>query len=431
MRISGAQSFAAIAAVSLAGAIAAAAPARAQDCAGNPDALGTSRVLAIDPADYPRVGSMQYPVTLPLDDHEVVITFDDGPLPPSSTKILDILAAQCVKANYFLIGEMAHAFPDTVRRIHQEGHVIGTHSQTHPINIRRLPDERVQGEIEGGIASVGAALGDPAEVAPFFRIPGLERSDILDDELEAHSLVTFSADVVADDWHRHITPAQIIARAMSRLEAKGKGILLLHDIHPWTAAALPGLLKELKDHGFHVVQVVPAAPGAPQTMIAARQELTVSWTQARQDAMDDSANAPRWPKIHVVAALGRAELTTPDAAEFDTEADVRLFEPVKAIVAWPAEPQPRLASSNPELATPSVQDIGWPVQERRIFEHHATETGLELRQSVKAAGLPDRRRVRHAHLKAHLNGHRHARAPAAGQHAGLLSSFAALITPAH
>jgi peptidoglycan/xylan/chitin deacetylase (PgdA/CDA1 family) len=46
---------------------------------------------------------------------------------------------------------------------------------------------------------------------------------------------------------------------MSRLEARGKGILLLHDIHPATVAALPGLLRELKQRGFHIVQVVPAS----------------------------------------------------------------------------------------------------------------------------------------------------------------------------
>jgi peptidoglycan/xylan/chitin deacetylase (PgdA/CDA1 family) len=63
---------------------------------------------------------------------------------------------------------------------------------------------------------------------------------------------------VADDWHHRISPKKIIALAMNRLEARGKGILLLHDIHPATVAALPGLLKNLKQRGFHIVHVVPA-----------------------------------------------------------------------------------------------------------------------------------------------------------------------------
>src|SRR5213083_370065 len=65
--------------------------ASAPDCPGHPDALGTSRTLVVDPRQYPLIGTMQYAKTLPLDDHEVVLTFDDGPLPKYSYQILDIL----------------------------------------------------------------------------------------------------------------------------------------------------------------------------------------------------------------------------------------------------------------------------------------------------------------------------------------------------
>jgi len=99
-------------------------------------------------------------------------------------------------------------------------------------------------------------LGDPKALSPFFRIPGLARNDAIDNYLSSKSLVTWSADVVADDWFRHISAKAIVQRAMRRLEAKGRGILLLHDIHPATATALPMMLKELKARGFRVVQVV-------------------------------------------------------------------------------------------------------------------------------------------------------------------------------
>ena len=91
----------------------------AEPCPGNPDALGTSRILSISPSDFKRIGSMQYTKTLPLYDHEVVITFDDGPIPPYTNAILDTLASQCVKATYFLVGEMAQAYPSVVRRIYK------------------------------------------------------------------------------------------------------------------------------------------------------------------------------------------------------------------------------------------------------------------------------------------------------------------------
>jgi hypothetical protein len=76
--------------------------ARGQDCQGNPNALGTSRVMAINPAEYPKIGAMDHAAALPLSDKEVVLTFDDGPLPRYSNQILDILAAQCVKATFSL-----------------------------------------------------------------------------------------------------------------------------------------------------------------------------------------------------------------------------------------------------------------------------------------------------------------------------------------
>ena len=61
----------------------------AENCPGNPDALGTSRTIVVDPSEHPRIGTMQYEETLPLRDHEVVLTFDDGPLPPRSSQVLD------------------------------------------------------------------------------------------------------------------------------------------------------------------------------------------------------------------------------------------------------------------------------------------------------------------------------------------------------
>lgn len=230
--------------------------AMADACPGHPDALGTSRVLTIGPDDFTRIGSMQYKQSLPLADHEVVITFDDGPLPPYSDIILDTLAAQCVRVTYFIVGQMAHAYPWVLRRMYNEGHTIGTHSLNHPLGFERLGLPRVEHEVEGGIASVDAAIGDSKAVSPFFRIPGLGRSNVDESFLASQHLVTWSADVVADDWFRGISAQQIVKRAMRRLDAKGRGILLLHDIHPATAMALPSLLKELKARGYHVVHVV-------------------------------------------------------------------------------------------------------------------------------------------------------------------------------
>src|SRR5450755_1430878 len=238
-------------------------PAPVADCPGHPDALGTSRILVVDPREHPRIGTMQYPETLPLEDHEVVLTFDDGPLPRYSNQILEILASQCVKATFFTIGRQAQPSPEGVRKLRDAGHSIGTHSQDHPLGMKRMSIERARQEIDDGIASVTAALGEGAP-APFFRIPGLSRADGVEDYLASLGIQIWSADFLADDW-RHVSSSRVYDLAIKRLEDHGKGILLLHDIQPRTVAALPRILNELRARGYRIVHVVPATPEQPAT----------------------------------------------------------------------------------------------------------------------------------------------------------------------
>jgi peptidoglycan/xylan/chitin deacetylase (PgdA/CDA1 family) len=346
------------------------------DGTGHPGALGTSRVLALDPAQYPRVGHMQYPDTLPLNDKEVVLTFDDGPVPRYSNEILDILASQCVKATYFMVGEMARAYPAVVRRVYEEGHTIGTHSEDHPLRFGQLPVKKIRHEIDWGISDVGAALGGARYLAPFFRIPGLARSDVLESELAARGLVVFSSDTDADDWHRHIKPDQIIALAMRRLEAVGKGILLLHDIHPATAAALPGLLEQLKDNGFHIVQVVPAA--SYQIAMAKKPEaiMTLPRDETIIGNRMDHKTLASWPQTSANIAADDNTLPVPDLSTFEPDT---LPSQDTADVQWPAEPElkaepakrhARSEKSRPHMATASERAVGGTYQ-RSIYMYVA------------------------------------------------------------
>jgi peptidoglycan/xylan/chitin deacetylase (PgdA/CDA1 family) len=406
---------AALAAAGFAVALAAALPAQAEDCPGNPNALGTSRVIPIDFADYQRVGTLNYPRSVPLADHEVVLTFDDGPLPPYTNQILATLAAQCIKANYVMVGSMAHAYPDAARRVHDAGHTIGTHSQTHPLRMGSLPVDKMDWQIDQGIANVDAALGDPSELAPFFRIPGFARSNLLEQELAARSLIVFSTDVVADDWHRGIKPAKIISLAISRLEKRGRGMLLLHDIHPATAAALPGLLQQLKEHGFHIVQIVPAPPNAPAVM-------TASADDSLNGFVTDASARQHWPVVSADTTPDAVELAAPDAKAFtlsiataaspfpaasaaDATADART-------VAWPSLAERAPPAADPELAAPSIQDISLSsLPSRRDGEYR-----LGLRPGVEVL----MRTHRHAHAVRKDRGH---------QHADLISGLIAALTP--
>ena len=120
----------------------------AAECPGNPKALGTSRTIVVDPREHARIGTMDYAETLPLVDKEVVLTFDDGPLPPYTNRILDILAAHCVRSTFFIVGRMARANAELVQRAQREGHTIGTHSMHHPMPFQAQGLERARGEIE-------------------------------------------------------------------------------------------------------------------------------------------------------------------------------------------------------------------------------------------------------------------------------------------
>lgn len=291
------------------------APASAADCPGHPDALGTSRVLVVDPTEHARIGGMQYHETLPLEDHEVVLTFDDGPLPPYTKRVLETLAAQCVKATYFLIGRMAQEHPELVREIHAAGHTIGTHSQNHPLRFERMPLAKVQSEVDEGIASVSAALGDPSEVAPFFRIPGLLRAETVENYLASRSLMTWSADFPADDW-RHISASEVLHRALTRIEAQGKGVLLLHDMQPATVLALPKLLHELKRRGYRIVQVVPASASLAKTPTTAEQWAIDKTRRAAAHvepaATDARSTAPASETVGAPATRAQAPADAPE-----------------------------------------------------------------------------------------------------------------------
>jgi peptidoglycan/xylan/chitin deacetylase (PgdA/CDA1 family) len=363
------------AAIAAAGALAFSGAARAEDCPGHPDAMGTSRVLVVEPGEFSQIGIMQYHQSLPLNDKEVVLTFDDGPIPRYSNAVLDILAAQCVKATYFLVGAMARAYPATVRRIYEEGHTIGTHTEDHPARMQKLAIDKVRHEIDDGIADVGAALGDPTELAPFFRIPGLARTDAIDQELAARSLIVFSCDTVADDWHRRIKPADIVSRAMSRLGARGKGILLLHDIHPATVAALPELLARLKAAGFHIVHVVPAA---------AEQVETAGEPTTR--------TRPAWPAAAGIQVSEQTLTAAPDSKLFALNyrphrrivlADRSANAAILALAAATEWTEPTVMGGGADEAptsAPDVRDVGlsllrWPGGER----------ALELRTDLSVA----------------------------------------------
>lgn len=234
--------------------------AAAEPCPGRPDALGTARVLSVDPAATPRVGRKQFPSTLPLQDKELVLTFDDGPWPATTPKILDALKAECVLATFFLVGRNAAAHPALVRRELAEGHSIGHHSYAHPL-LSHMPLARAEAEIDRGIAADQlAATGKPDAdaAASFFRFPGFAASPALLALMQKRGMTVFGADVWASDW-LVMSPDQELQLLIGRINRIGRGIVLLHDTKKETARMLPALLRALKARGYRIVHIVPAA----------------------------------------------------------------------------------------------------------------------------------------------------------------------------
>jgi peptidoglycan-N-acetylglucosamine deacetylase len=235
----------------------------APPCPGNADALGTARVLEVDAATTPRVGRKQFPQTLRLAPKEVVLTFDDGPWPGTTERILEALAQECVRATFFLIGQNALARPAMAQRELAEGHTVAYHSFSHPM-LDRMPVAAAQADIDRGIAAVETALHRPAERAPtpFFRFPYFASTPPLLDWLERRRMVVFGADLWASDWNP-MSPDQELALILARVEASQGGIVLFHDTKAQTAAMIPPFLRALKTRGFSIVDVV--AGTHPQT----------------------------------------------------------------------------------------------------------------------------------------------------------------------
>jgi peptidoglycan/xylan/chitin deacetylase (PgdA/CDA1 family) len=346
------------------------AAAAAASCPGNPDAIGVSRVLTVSAKDYPRLGLMQYRDSLPLNDREVVLTFDDGPLPPYTDRVLDILAQHCVKATFFLVGQHSAANPQAARRVYQAGHTIGNHSQNHVRHFDQIGEARAEKEVENGIRAINAALGTDKALAPFFRVPGLGRTRQIENYLQARSMVVWSSDTLADDWTR-ITANQVLHRALARLEAKRKGILLLHDIQPRTVLMLPALLAELKKRHFRIVHVVPEGASEPTPLPA--------------PALVASAVAEKlgWPRL--AAAGGVSVLPARPAPALSAAAAAESSPHELSLQESPAPTAPETATKDP--AGPMFDPVPLPPRKkirlpRRIIKSASVDDSVRYQPMV-------------------------------------------------
>ena len=250
-----------------------------------PDAMGIARTVQIDTTGGPAFGFEHFKQYDFLAEHEVVLTFDDGPWPGNTPAVIKALTDQCLKATFFEIGEHATWHPEISKLVAAAGMTIGSHTWSHK-DLARNPYaskiELAEQEIELGVSAVHRAVGGP--IAPFFRFPDLQQPPQLLAYLGSRNISTFSTDINSFDFKLH-RPELVIKSVMTKLEKRGKGIVLMHDFQHATAEAMPELLRQLKAAGFKIVHMVPKAP---VTTLAKYDDML-----KQQDKMDATNTRPQ------------------------------------------------------------------------------------------------------------------------------------------
>ena len=199
-----------------------------------------------------------------LRDKEVILTFDDGPVPGKTDNVLATLSRFGVKATFLMVGQMASSYPSIAARVARQGHSIGGHSFNHA-NLANAGSTRAQTEILNGNAAIARATGIKVG---FFRFPYLADTGTLRRAVEDRGLVILDVDIDSKDYFKS-GPETVAARTMAQVRARRKGIILMHDIHARTAAMLPSLLSQLKAGGYKVVALQYRRSRMPQLLVSA------------------------------------------------------------------------------------------------------------------------------------------------------------------
>jgi cellulose synthase/poly-beta-1,6-N-acetylglucosamine synthase-like glycosyltransferase/peptidoglycan/xylan/chitin deacetylase (PgdA/CDA1 family)/spore germination protein YaaH len=190
----------------------------------------------------------------------IVLTFDDGPDPEYTERVLDILQREHLKATFFVTGLQSLKHPGTIRRIVREGHELGNHSFTHP-DLSKLPDFLVQLELNATQRLLQVLTGRSVRVLR----PPYAADQMADSIEEAHVLevatrlgyVAIGANLNPDDWSG-IPAQEIIHRVLEKAQSGAGSVIELHDAggdRTNTVEALPGIIETLRRNGFRFVQV--------------------------------------------------------------------------------------------------------------------------------------------------------------------------------
>lgn len=175
----------------------------------------------------------------------VSLTFDDGPNPETTPKLLNILKENDVKATFFMLGQNAEANPEVVKQVLDAGHEVASHSYDHP-QLNTLDDKALKAQIQKTDKILYKASGKlPRNLRPPYGAIDKHSAEVI-----SKPIIQWNID--SEDWKSHNTDA-ILATIKANLY--DGSIILLHDIHPETVASIPQVIKLLKDNGYTIVPV--------------------------------------------------------------------------------------------------------------------------------------------------------------------------------
>lgn len=179
----------------------------------------------------------------------LAMTFDDGPHPSLTPKLLDILKERNIKCTFFLIGQQVKMYPNIVRRIIEEGHEIGNHTWTH-CSLTSRSDEQIRKELKQSEDAVYEVAGvRPHLVRPPYGAINTRIKDLMFSEF-GYSTIMWSVD--PQDWRR---PGVSVVTSRLVSGAHPGAIMLAHDIHPPTIQAVPAMFDQLLAQGYQFVTV--------------------------------------------------------------------------------------------------------------------------------------------------------------------------------
>ncbi len=200
------------------------------------------------PSDFQKGAGTSFSRVL-VSGNYIAMTFDDGPHPQNTPRLLDMLAQRNIKATFFVIGRSVDLSPGVLRRTVAEGHEIGNHSHTHRL-LSKLGDAELRQEMQRCQDAVGRAAGvRPRTMRPPYGGLLQRQRELVQAEF-GYPTILWSVDPL--DWKRP-GPSVVTERILSGTTAGG--IVLAHDLHSQTVDAMPATLDGLLKRGFKFVTV--------------------------------------------------------------------------------------------------------------------------------------------------------------------------------